>query len=40
MPSKMYWAAALALGAQLATAQTYTECNPMEGQSLPDISYI
>lgn len=37
MPSKMYWAAALALGAQLANAQTYTECNPTEGQSFPCI---
>ncbi|PLN84692.1 concanavalin A-like lectin/glucanase domain-containing protein [Aspergillus taichungensis] len=32
----MYWAAALALGAQLATAQTYTECNPMEENCSPN----
>ncbi|PKY00823.1 concanavalin A-like lectin/glucanase [Aspergillus campestris IBT 28561] len=36
MPSKMYWAAALALGAQLVTAQTYTECNPMEENCPPN----
>ncbi|PLB35824.1 concanavalin A-like lectin/glucanase domain-containing protein [Aspergillus candidus] len=36
MPSKMYWAAALALGAQLANAQTYTECNPTEENCPPN----